>query len=63
MTLTTDKNGTQLTVRLSGELNTTTAPDDEATGRGYNCRCRSPISWYSVIHTETVFARGMRKKW
>lgn len=46
MTLTTDKNGTQLTVRLSGELNTMTAPDDEATGRGYNCRCRSPISWY-----------------
>ena len=26
MTLTTDKNGTQLTVHLSGELNTVTAP-------------------------------------
>ena len=27
MTLTTEKNGTQLTVRLSGELNTLTAPE------------------------------------
>ena len=27
MTLTTEKNGTQLTVRLSGELNTQTAPE------------------------------------
>ena len=27
MTLTTDKNGTNLTVRLNGELNTLTAPD------------------------------------
>ena len=27
MTLTTDKNGTQLTVHLSGELNTMTAPE------------------------------------
>ena len=27
MTLTADKNGTQLTVRLSGELNTLTAPE------------------------------------
>ena len=27
MTLTTDKNGTQLTVHLSGELNTLTAPE------------------------------------
>ena len=27
MTLTTDKNGTALTVRLSGELNTLTAPE------------------------------------
>ena len=27
MTLTTEKNGTELTVRLSGELNTQTAPE------------------------------------
>ena len=27
MTLTTEKNGTALTVRLSGELNTLTAPE------------------------------------
>ena len=37
------KKRNQLTVRSSASsIIFMTAPDDEATGRGYNCRCRSP---------------------